>query len=490
MPAFPHADATPANATPACAFRPALLLGAAGLAACLAASLPGRASAQTLDDHQQATAALQGLQATIDQLVRIDSSYATDRDVYRQASQRAIELLDGKHAAASAAAPGAGNGTPADAQGAIGHISTLLDRKDSPVWTASLRGAQANMRAAVAYLHDSLRARELLDYEVAASRAITYLEVARGRSTETGVFGGLEGAIANTELGVPAGAKRADGCKPPSATSAYGVHDGYLAWMTVPGGDGLHSLPQAPGGTEIAVRAGSIVLYTAAAPLVSAACAHPTVAAAQPVTTPASPAAESAASQKPAQGASVTPPPPASQPPASQPPASQPPASQPPASQAQSAANATPAPSASSPPAAQPPQQASGPPPSLYTKAQAQEGAQLFAGKCVSCHGANLQGVAAPSVAGNDFLQTAQRNGWTLAVVRYLVVNNMPLNAPSSMSPKQYASVMAFLLASNCYPAGSTPFPTTADPAFANIKLQPVPNEHQEQGSRGVCKVD
>ncbi len=468
---------TLANATPARGFRPARLLGAAGLTACLAGALPWLAAAQTPDDHQEATAALQGLQATIDQLVRIDSSYATDRNVYRQASQRAIELLDGRHSAGSAGASNPDSGPVADAQDAIGHISTLLDRKESPVWTAPLRGAQANMRAAVAYLHDSLRARELLDYQVAVSRAITYLQVARGRATETGVFGGLEGAIANTELGVPAGAKRVDGCKPPSATSAYGLHDGYLAWMTVPGGDGLHSLPQAPGGTDIAVRAGSIVLYTAAASLVSAACAHPAVAAAQPVTTSASPASASASSQRPAQSASVTSPPTS-------------PASQPGTSQPQSAANATTAPSANSPPAAQPPQQASGPPPSLYTKAQAQEGAQLFAGKCVSCHGANLQGVAAPSVAGNDFLQTAQRNGWTLAVVRYLVVNNMPLNAPSSMSPEQYASVMAFLLASNCYPAGSTPFPTTADPAFATIKLQPVPAEHQEPGSRGVCKVD
>jgi polar amino acid transport system substrate-binding protein len=129
-------------------------------------------------------------------------------------------------------------------------------------------------------------------------------------------------------------------------------------------------------------------------------------------------------------------------------------------------------------------------PPLLYTKAQAEEGAQLFAGKCVQCHGRNLEGSAAPAVAGDDFLRTAANNGWTLAMVRYLVVNNMPLNSPDSLSPKQYASLMAFLLASNCYPAGTTPFPTTADPSFANVKLGPVPGDHPGENERGVCKVD
>ena len=103
---------------------------------------------------------------------------------------------------------------PPTRPGAIGHIDALLDRKETPVWAAPLQGAEANMRAAVAYLQDSLKARELMDYELAASRALTYLEVARGRPTETGVLGGLEGALANTVLGVPAGATQADGCAP------------------------------------------------------------------------------------------------------------------------------------------------------------------------------------------------------------------------------------------------------------------------------------
>jgi hypothetical protein len=128
--------------------------------------------------------------------------------------------------------------------------------------------------------------------------------------------------------------------------------------------------------------------------------------------------------------------------------------------------------------------------PALYTKAQAKAGARLFATTCAKCHGANLQGSAAPSVAGNDFLLTAKKNGWTLAIVRYLVVNNMPMNSPSSLTPTQYASLMAFLLASNCYPAGDKPFPVADDPAFATLKMGPVPGVHPGRNGKGVCKVN
>jgi cytochrome c len=131
-----------------------------------------------------------------------------------------------------------------------------------------------------------------------------------------------------------------------------------------------------------------------------------------------------------------------------------------------------------------------GPLPALYTNAQAAEGRHIFATKCVTCHGANLQGTAAPSVAGHDFLTTARRNGWTLAIIRYIVFKLMPLNSPSSLTPTDDADLMAFLLASNCYPAGTTPFPSGEDPAFANVKLGPVPGTPNGQNAAGVCKID
>ena len=403
------------------------------------------------DDHRQALAALADVKAAIDELVRVDASYSTDRNVYHRASQRAINRLAGEHGDGYVADPD----RPKPGAGAIGHIDSLLDRTASPVWVGSLHGSEVNLRAAVSYLQDSLKARELMDYQISASRAIAYLEVARGRPTETGVLGGLEGALANTVLGVPEGATQVDGCGMPSSAPAYGTHGGYLAWVAVPSGDGSHELTEAPGGTEVVVGNGVIVLRTAAASLVKAACDRHTELTAPIIDgTSVAPVGDSGAGL--ALHAMTV-------------------ADSVPAGPDPATAAGTPAPD--------------GPAPALYTKAQAKAGARLFATTCAKCHGANLQGSAAPSVAGNDFLITAKKNGWTLAIVRYLVVTNMPMNSPSSLTPAQYASLMAFLLASDCYPAGDKPFPITADPSFAALKLGPVPGAHPGRNSKGVCKV-
>ncbi len=394
------------------------------MAASLAAPSPATAAD---DDHAQALAALADVKAAIAELVRADASYATDRNIYRRASQRAINALAGVHGEGyDASVDSAG-----DAAGAIGHVDALLDRKDTPVWVDSLHGAEANMRAAVVHLHDSLKARELMDYEIAASRALTYLEVARGRPTDLGVLGGLEGALANTELGVPAGATQHDACATPSVALSYGTRNGYLAWIALPASDGTHLLAENPGGVEITVQNGIVALRTAAAALVAKSCSGHAAAA----TTSQTAVAQANAPQ----------------------------------------------------PAAAP---AAAAPPALYTEAQAARGAQIYAQKCVACHGENLQGTAAPSVAGTDFLDTAQRNGWTLSIIRYIVFSLMPRNAPASLAPDESAALMAFLLASDCYPAGATPFPAADNPAFASIKLGPPPGRPPGQNDKGVCKAN
>ena len=379
-------------------------------------------------DHQAAVAALSDVKAAIAAITAADASYATDRNVYHRASQQAINALEGSHG--TDYRPGAA--TSADAQGAIGHIDALLDRTATPVWAAPLHGAEANLRAAVEHLKDSLRTRELMDYQLVVSRALAYLEVAQGRPTETGVLAGLEGALANTELGVPGDAKVADACAAPPDTPAFGVHDGSIAWVTVPASDGAHALAENPGGTDVTVHGGLILLHTAAAPLVARGCASHAAAAPAP-STPSAPSATQHAAAAPATGAL----------------------------------------------------------PALYTAAQAHAGAQVYASKCVSCHGADKQGIAAPSVAGHDFLITAQHNGWTLEIIRYLVFTMMPMNAAHSLSPDAYASVMGYLLASNCYPAGDKPFPKDDDPSFAKIKLAPVTGPPPTpRDAKGVCKVN
>ncbi len=415
----------PTNQRPSRKNGPAAFLLLAALAGTAVIS-PG-ARADSASDHRAGMATLTDLKAAITSIVQANDSFATDRNVYHRASQRAINALEGTHGPDYRPAAG----TPGDALGAIGHIDALLHRKGTPVWAAPLDSAEANMRAAAAYLLDASHARSLIRFQLATSRALTYLEVARGRPTEVGALGGMEGTLANTVLGVPAGAAVENGCSRPSSAPSYGVHGGYLAWIAVPASAGTHSLGETSGGHSLIVEHGVIVLPTAAAALVAKAC------------------------------------------------------------RTHAAATPEPAPRNTAGPAAIPamaiPTPANRAPPALYTKAQAAAGARLFAVTCVACHGANLQGTAAPAVAGTDFLKTVEKNGWTLEALRYLVFNNMPFNAPRSLSPSQYAELLAFLLASNCYPAGSKPFPTADDPAFAQLKLGPVPGPHPNANQFGVC---
>jgi mono/diheme cytochrome c family protein len=372
--------------------------------------------AAAADDHAEAVAALADLNAAIGEITRADVSYSTDKATYHDAAQRAVNALVGAHDPAFSGAQAQG----ADSDGAIGHIDRLLDRKEMPAWAAALRGAEANIRVAAAKLRTATTARELMDYQIGVSDALLNLETAKGRPTEPGVLGGLQGALATTVLGVPVGGSVVDACRPPQTAPAYGTHGDALAFIALSAQPGDYAPDIAWGATKLTVQNGLIVLHTAAADAVAAACAA--------------------------------------------------------ASHATSAAASAAAPAASSVPA-------------LYTKDQALAGEGVFMAKCAACHGANLHGTSAPAVAGTDFLKTAKDNGWTLEVIRYLVFTMMPLNAGGTLSPTEYADVMAFLLAANCYPAGSKPFPEADQPSFSGIQLAPVPGQHPGADPQGICPV-
>ena len=124
-----------------------------------------------------------------------------------------------------------------------------------------------------------------------------------------------------------------------------------------------------------------------------------------------------------------------------------------------------------------------------YTQKQAKAGVVVYRTSCVQCHGADLQGTAGPGVAGTEFQANAKRNKWTLNDLRTTVFENMPFSNSASLTPKQYADVMAFLLASNCYPSGTKPFPSTASPALAKVKLGPVHGVKPANPKLGTCTV-
>ena len=105
-----------------------------------------------------------------------------------------------------------------------------------------------------------------------------------------------------------------------------------------------------------------------------------------------------------------------------------------------------------------------------YTAAQAAAGGKIFAQQCSSCHGANLQGVSAPALTGTSFANSHLN----LTQLQSIVTKQMPLGSPGSLTPDQYASVMAYLLQYDCVTpsgGGKQPFPTTNAPAFSKVIL-------------------
>jgi polar amino acid transport system substrate-binding protein len=267
------------------------------------------------------------------------------------------------------------------------------------------------------------------DYQTDLTGAIADISLAIGRSSQGGVLGGIEGALATTSLGVPTGAKIVSGCSVPSVAPAYGVIAGTLAYLAVDRRAAAAEIPAGFPVRRIDVIGDRLVLYTSSAIENAKRCSHRVAEA---------PRAERSIARR---------------------------------SHRENMRSVVSASLVS------------------YTASQAHAGYAVFAQNCVSCHGANLQGVAAPAVAGKVFVTQVTGDGWTVADLRNLVVQQMPLNNPGALSSTQYADVMAYLLASNCYAAGSAPFPKTDDPKLAKVKIHPPHGAKPNDAKLGTCRV-
>jgi mono/diheme cytochrome c family protein len=98
----------------------------------------------------------------------------------------------------------------------------------------------------------------------------------------------------------------------------------------------------------------------------------------------------------------------------------------------------------------------------VYTEEQSRRGQAAYANACASCHAATLAGAdVVPALAGADFLSK-----WTGATAGELferIQTTMPQASPGSLSPQQYADIIAHIFNRNRFPAGRTPL--DADPA-------------------------
>mgnify|MGYP003537665173 FL=1 len=104
----------------------------------------------------------------------------------------------------------------------------------------------------------------------------------------------------------------------------------------------------------------------------------------------------------------------------------------------------------------------------VYTLTQANEGKDIFAGLCQSCH--------TPTVhAGPPF-----RNKWfghSLGELFGYMRREMPKSDPGSLSDEEYAKLVAYLLRINGMPTGSAPLAADSA-ALHRIRIDSVPRTH------------
>ena len=322
--------------------------------------------------------------------------------------------------------PGVGN--PGDRLGALGHLNILMHEAGDTRWKSGVAGALVNASVAQSRLLDTLESKELDDFQLAMTGALEALDVALGRDSATGALGGLQGALATTALGVPEGAATVSGCAEPARAPAYGVTDGYLLYVALPDTKGGMNLPQPIGVEGVSVKDGMVVLYTAASAMTREHCAP----------------------------------------------------------RVQVKATATAIHTMSADPAKSPSGSGSG---GLYTERQAEAGRKVAEGVCAACHGPKLQGNSGPAIAGTAFMKKAKALGWSVHDLRSIVINTMPRNNPGSLEPKQYADVLAYLLAVNCFPAGHNKFPTKNTPQLDKTGLNAPSRVKPKNTELGTCPL-
>jgi S-disulfanyl-L-cysteine oxidoreductase SoxD len=95
----------------------------------------------------------------------------------------------------------------------------------------------------------------------------------------------------------------------------------------------------------------------------------------------------------------------------------------------------------------------------VYTAEQAQQGKAIYQTRCGMCHGNSLEGQGQNSpLKGTKFL-----NNWigqTMADLFMKTIVMMPATNPGTLTPKETAEVIAYMLNANKFPPGKVELPS------------------------------
>jgi len=90
----------------------------------------------------------------------------------------------------------------------------------------------------------------------------------------------------------------------------------------------------------------------------------------------------------------------------------------------------------------------------VYTAEQAKKGEEAYMNMCVACH---------PAGTYTTPVFREKWHGKPLSELFQLVSETMPKQEPASLTPKEYAQVLAYLLKINDAPAGAEELPADAE---------------------------
>jgi mono/diheme cytochrome c family protein len=90
----------------------------------------------------------------------------------------------------------------------------------------------------------------------------------------------------------------------------------------------------------------------------------------------------------------------------------------------------------------------------IYTTAQAEQGRAIYDTQCVSCHGELSAFVPEMAALLADHTFRSRWEGRSLGELFSLILEEMPQDAPGTLSVEQTADLIAYLLSGNRLPAG------------------------------------
>jgi mono/diheme cytochrome c family protein len=106
----------------------------------------------------------------------------------------------------------------------------------------------------------------------------------------------------------------------------------------------------------------------------------------------------------------------------------------------------------------------------VFTTVQAERGREPYEFHCSSCHRKDLQGMDGPPLIGQIFIDGWREDG--LGSLFTYIQTKMPPRAAASLRDETYLDILAYILAQNTFPAGSTELTTKALPAIQVVGKQ------------------